>query len=500
MRAFVANAVRAGLASLIVSAAATAQVVAGGDLQRFTPSGTPYAGFSAAAGDLLAPGEFAIGAHFNYARNPLVYFQDGSRIASTVRNNSSLQLHLALGIFERLELGIALPLVLQQNGNDPRFSGLPSQAVGDLRIRPRIQILSIPSAGFFLTLSPTVTIPLSRTDSFSGESGVRLFPELGASWRLSGWFISADALFRWRPRSAPLDKVRLGNELEILVASGRSLTENLEAIVELEGGLALETASRGARGNPLEALGGLRYRIGRDWTIDGAMGLGILAAPGVPDYRAVVGFTYGAGRPRPSGQCILHAPDGDEVMRLSGYDRDGDGIDDACDLCPYQAGPEPGGCPVQVACAPAPEPLKIASIAVPPPPQRPPPTARRRVEVLPIEFDFDSDVVRESSLVLIKRVVDELSKLPPEMLVRVLGHTDVRGKADYNVDLSKRRAASVVAWMIRFGVEAQRLSSDGFGYSRPVAAHDSEDHHQRNRRVEFVFSMPDDVEPNGAQQ
>ena len=495
------------LCAWVASSGAVAQsattVAGGGDLQRFQPAGTPYTGFAASAGDLLAPGDYAIGAHFDYARNPLVFFRDGVRVASTVQNNSSLQLHIALGLFERLELGLGLPFVLQQNGNDPRFFGLASQAVGDLRIRPRVQVLSLPEAGLFVTFSPTVTIPVAKTDALAGESSVRLFPELGVSWRSSSWFLSADALFRWRPRANPLDKVVLGNELELLLATGRSLTRDLEAIFELDGGTALQTASAGARGNPLEALGGLRYRLGERWTFDAAMGMGILAAPGVPDYRAIFGITYGAGRPRPSGECVLHSPDGDQVMRLSGLDRDGDGVDDACDLCPYQAGPAPSGCPAlppQEACAlPAPaqaQPVvRVATAApAPAPPAASAPVARRRVEVLPIEFDFDSDVVREESLYLIKRVVDELKLLPPEMLVRVHGHTDVRGGAGYNVDLSKRRAASVVRWMARFGVDAHRLSSDGFGFSRPVAPHDVEANHQKNRRVEFVFSMPDDVE------
>ena len=499
------------LGLLTLTAGAFAQsattVTGGGDLQRFQPATTPYAGFAASAGDLLAPGDYALGAHLDYARNPLVYFRDGVRVASSVKNNTTLQLHLALGLFERFELGIALPFVLQQNGNDPRFFGLPSQAVGDLRISPRIQLFSIPEAGFFVTASPTITVPVSRTDALVGESSVRFFPEAGVSWRHGGWFLSADALFRWRAKTDPLDKVRLGNELQLLFSTGRALTQDLEAIVEFSGGAALETASAGARGNPLEALGGLRYRMGGQWTIDGAMGLGVLAAPGVPDYRLIFGLTYGAGRPRPSGTCLLRTPEGDQIMRLSGLDRDGDGIDDACDLCPYQSGPAPSGCPApqlaQTAC--------VAPVGAPPMQiiqtpasatvegQAAAASRKRRVVVEPIQFDFDSDTVRASSIPLIQIVIDELKELPPEVQVQVVGHTDMRGDSDYNIELSKRRAASVVKEMIRLGVDSKRLNSDGFGFTRPVAPHDdADDNRQKNRRVEFIFSMPDVVE--GAQQ
>jgi hypothetical protein len=86
--------------------------------------------------------------------------------------------------------------------------------------------------------------------------------------------------------------------------------------------------------------------------------------------------------------------------------------------------------------------------------------------------------------------LQEIAKLltgNPKLKVQVVGHTDNQGTPDYNLDLSRRRAASVVrALTSNFGVAASRLSSFGCGPSSPVASNDSEDGKAKNRRVELV--------------
>ena len=488
----------------------------GGDLQRFTPSGTPFTGFAAAAGELLAPGEFALGMHFNYARNPLVYIVDGHRTASSIRVNSTLQLHAVMGVLERFELSAGLPLVVHQGGGDPLYGGGPATGFGDLRIRPRVQILQQWRNGIALTLSPTLTIPLTRSSSPLSEGSVRFLPEAGLSWRGQRWFFSADALFRWRLKQEPLPRVLTGSEFELVAAVGRILSDDIEAIFELNGGLALATMKQGLTGNPLEALVGLRFRIGESWTLDVTGGAGLLSAPGVPDFRGVVGLTWGAGRPRTSETCVLHGPNGDQVVRQVGRDTDGDGIDDACDLCPYQASSEPGGCPAALVCAPPPpapppppppKPIAVKALQIPPVRLKAPAatTLDRRL-FLPIQFDFDKDTIRPTSLKLVKQAVDELSRLPAMMICRVLGHTDDRGTVEYNLDLSRRRSESVVRAMIKLGADAKRLTLRGFGIFQPTAHDDKQsDKHDRtakgrqaNRRVEFVFSMPGDLDQDVA--
>ena len=96
-------------------------------------------------------------------------------------------------------------------------------------------------------------------------------------------------------------------------------------------------------------------------------------------------------------------------------------------------------------------------------------------------------------------MVEEFKKLPDVMVCWVRGHTDGKGTADYNQDLSQRRTESVVREMVKQGLDPKRLYAQGFGLARPIATNDSEEGRQKNRRVEFVFTLPGDVDP-GAKQ
>ena len=69
--------------------------------------------------------------------------------------------------------------------------------------------------------------------------------------------------------------------------------------------------------------------------------------------------------------------------------------------------------------------------------------------------------------------------------VRVEGHTDNRGAAKMNQKLSAARAASVVKWLVAHGIKADRLTSQGFGFERPLVPNDSDEGRTKNRRVEF---------------
>jgi len=71
--------------------------------------------------------------------------------------------------------------------------------------------------------------------------------------------------------------------------------------------------------------------------------------------------------------------------------------------------------------------------------------------------------------------------------VKIVGHTDNQGSAEYNMTLSERRAANVAAALVRdYGIAAGRLSSAGAGLTQPIAPNDTEDGRAKNRRAELV--------------
>jgi OOP family OmpA-OmpF porin len=71
--------------------------------------------------------------------------------------------------------------------------------------------------------------------------------------------------------------------------------------------------------------------------------------------------------------------------------------------------------------------------------------------------------------------------------VRVEGHTDSVASESYNQGLSERRARSVADWLAENGVDGDRLTTRGWGETRPVAENDTPEGRQQNRRVELII-------------
>lgn len=103
-----------------------------------------------------------------------------------------------------------------------------------------------------------------------------------------------------------------------------------------------------------------------------------------------------------------------------------------------------------------------------------------------ILFDHDRAELRPAS----KPALDEIAKLlrsGPALSLFVVGHTDATGSYEYNLDLSRRRASSVVAALVSdYGIDRARLLPVGVGPVAPVASNAAEDGRARNRRVELV--------------
>ena len=107
-----------------------------------------------------------------------------------------------------------------------------------------------------------------------------------------------------------------------------------------------------------------------------------------------------------------------------------------------------------------------------------------------IEFATDSAQILERSERILEEVRSVLAANPQIRRIRVEGHTDDRGREAHNLDLSHRRAASVVEWLTSHDIAASRLVSEGFGESRPIETNDTRAGRQANRRVEFHIIDP----------
>jgi outer membrane protein OmpA-like peptidoglycan-associated protein len=104
-----------------------------------------------------------------------------------------------------------------------------------------------------------------------------------------------------------------------------------------------------------------------------------------------------------------------------------------------------------------------------------------------VYFATNEDRILEKSFELLDEVARALLDYP-SISVSIEGHTDNQGPDDYNQDLSVRRAASVRRYLIAQGVEAERMTSTGYGESRPIDDNRTETGRAANRRVEFLIT------------
>jgi outer membrane protein OmpA-like peptidoglycan-associated protein len=107
-----------------------------------------------------------------------------------------------------------------------------------------------------------------------------------------------------------------------------------------------------------------------------------------------------------------------------------------------------------------------------------------------VEYDFDKASLRKESFETLDMLV-EVMKLKDKMEIEIAGHTDNLGTAEYNLKLSQDRAESVRRYLISKGVNGNRITAKGYGFSQPVApnAHpdgtDNPEGRQQNRRTEI---------------
>jgi OOP family OmpA-OmpF porin len=99
-------------------------------------------------------------------------------------------------------------------------------------------------------------------------------------------------------------------------------------------------------------------------------------------------------------------------------------------------------------------------------------------------FDFDKAVIKPEAYPLLDEVV-EIMKKNPGMNVELQGHTDNIGTKEYNMGLSLRRANAVADYLANNGISKDRLTTKGFGFSKPVALNSTEIGRSLNRRVEL---------------
>lgn len=103
-----------------------------------------------------------------------------------------------------------------------------------------------------------------------------------------------------------------------------------------------------------------------------------------------------------------------------------------------------------------------------------------------INFETNKADLKADALPVLNQIADRMRSCDSAAF-DIEGHTDSRGGYDYNVDLSQRRAQSVVSYLVSQGIDTSRLSARGYGPDRPIASNDTREGLAMNRRIEFVL-------------
>ena len=211
----------------------------------------------------------------------------------------------------------------------------------------------------------------------------------------------------------------------------------------------------------------------------------------------------GDGIPDDLDKCPNEPEDKDGFQDEDGcpdLDNDGDGIPDTLDKCPNEPEDKDGfqdedGCPdpdndgdgipdIIDKCPNEPETFNNYQDADGCPDEVPAAVKKFTGVIEGINFKTGSADILPGSYVLLDRAAKVLQDYP-DVKLEISGHTDNRGKADYNRDLSQRRADAVKTYFVTRGVASERLQSIGYGLTRPIANNKTQSGRATNRRTEF---------------
>ena len=185
--------------------------------------------------------------------------------------------------------------------------------------------------------------------------------------------------------------------------------------------------------------------------------------PGLEKYKGCPD-TDGDGIPDNDDKCPkVKGPRENRGCPFEGLDSDGDGLKDREDDCPMTPGPITNkGCPEL------------------------PPEEKAKIKAAfdNLLFETGSSVIKESSYPSLNGLASVLSN-HEEMKLSLEGHTDNVGDDDANMQLSKDRAAAVKTYLIQAGIRSSRITSQGYGETKPVDTNDTAEGRKHNRRVEM---------------
>ncbi len=481
------------------------------DVQLFRPSGAPQDLVMVAQSRPLAHMSVSGGPYFSLSLDPLVLVPKDSDVKSLslVGNRLQLDVMATVGLFDWAELGVDMPLVLAQGGDNLEAIGtegsVQGYVLGDLRLTTKIAVPGLrrtaEGSGWGASLTFGLNLPTGDQLNFASDGEVTWAPGLIVDYRFANGILLAFNGGFWKRPDHVFSGVQIGDMApfglgaEVPILRGRGLT----AIGMVSGAIGLDKLPEEPRQVPAELLIGLRWYTssGLTFTFGGGGGCGCsLASPKLSFFTSII-WVPAATREWAAIERFRDPPKPPPPPPPPPPDSDGDSVTDDLDVCPKEVGlADRGGCPIRDQDGDAVEDSldKCPAIAAGPGGRNGCPLARiqgNKILILEqVNFATDQDVILPESFPILEEVASIMKANTDIQKVLVEGHTDSRASDAHNLDLSRRRAASVMQFLVEGGVAAERVCSLGFGRSKPLADNDTEEGMALNRRVEFTILPP----------
>ena len=355
------------LAATLTPAISRAQSPGNIDIQQYQPPPFYHRYLRVDAPEVLPAWKAHFALDVDYAYKPLVLTDVSPSIQTMrkttydlVRHAVGADLAASVGLFGRLELGAALPIVVLQTGEaTPGTSGPGLLGISNPRVGVKARLYGSGETGFGLGASVVASIPTGIGGALIRETSVGGEARLFASYGKERWSVAGGGGFRLRGADRLYD-VPIGNQVTFGAAAGVRLLPSTHALVELAGAASAGSPFGSAKETPVEALVGLRQEMGQV-ELTAAAGPGLQAGYGSPVARAVFSIAWSDaphdadhdGIPDNVDRCPNEPEDKDGFEDNDGCpdpDNDKDGILDRDDKCPNEPEDKDGfedkdGCP-----------------------------------------------------------------------------------------------------------------------------------------------------------
>jgi outer membrane protein OmpA-like peptidoglycan-associated protein len=531
------------------SGAARAQETRVGDVaaERFQPAPGPSNFVTVETARVPLEFAYSFGLVVDYARQPLRLRHclpgpcnaAGAMIThlDVVRDLGQATLLAALTPIGRLQIGLRLPFqyiagdgVVTDSSSaafgGPVPGGIHGFAMGDPALEAKVRIFGGATSPIALGVALSASAPVGHATAnglYAGYGSPVVDARAILDVDVQRFFAAIDVGAGFKS-TAKLGTLDLGSELRFGAGAGVRITKEWQILAEGYGSTNF-TASNGS--NAAEIDGAMRWLAAKaPVVVTAGGGAGLNEGVGAPAFRVFLGVGVfldrkengGAvdidldkdGIPNDEDRCPL---EGGDVVRIKGpfygcpkRDSDGDGVPDHLDACPDQPGAvaqdgKTNGCP----------PNDRDHDGIPNDrdkcpdeaetyngfqdedgcPDAPPIRAEVRSDQIVlinerVHFEFGKDrIVGARSFEALDLVAQVIKEHPEIKRLEIAGHTDNVGSDAANLEMSKRRAAAVCAYLMSRGVEASRLTSTGYGPDVPIAKNDTEAGRTANRRVQF---------------